>query len=60
MTSNSTTEALDSLGATFDFIDFWLKGFYQNYQARSNIYSEDMQYLFKKTPVQHPKPIRHK
>ena len=43
---DSTIEALYSLGATFDFIDFWLKLFYQNYQAHSNIHSEYMRGLF--------------
>ena len=55
-----TTEALSSLGANFDFINFWLKCFDKNYQARSNIYIEAMQDLFKKIPVQLPKPISHK
>ena len=40
LSSNSTTEALDSLGATIDFIDFWLKCFDHNYIARSNMYIE--------------------
>ena len=30
--SNLTTEVLDSLGTTFDFIDWWLKFFDKNYQ----------------------------
>ena len=29
---NLTTEALDSLGATFDSVDCWIKLFDQNYQ----------------------------
>ena len=44
--SNSTTQVLYSLGETFDFVDFWLKGFDQNYQDWSNMYSQTMQDLF--------------
>ena len=54
---NLTTEELASLSATFHFIDCWLKGFDQNYQDRSNMYIEAMQDLFKKIPVQLPKPL---
>ena len=57
---NPTTEALDSLYATFDFIDFWLKCFDKNYQALSNMYIEAMRELFKKIPIQLPKPLSHK
>ena len=57
--SNYTTEALDSLGATFDFIYCWLKYFDKNYQAWSNMYSEYMRELFNKIPVQLPKPLSH-
>ena len=57
---NSTIEELDSLGATFDFIDFWLRCFDQKYQARSNTYSEAIQDWFKKILVQLPKPLIHK
>ena len=57
---NSTTEALASLGATFDFIDCWLKCFDINYQDRSNMYIEDMQDFFKKIPGKLPKPLSHK
>ena len=55
-----TTEALVSLITTIDFIDFWLKYFDHNYLARSNMYSEAMQELFKKTPVEPPKPLSHR
>ena len=58
--SNSTTESLASLGATINFIDFWLKWFYHNYLSQSNMYIESMQYLFNKIPVQIPKPLSHK
>ena len=55
-----TTEALDSLGATIGFIDCWIKLFDHNYLARSNMYIETILYLFKKIPVQLPKPLSHK
>ena len=55
--SNYTTEALDSLGATFDFIDCWIKLFDWNYISCSNIYIGTMKYLFKKTPVQLTRPL---
>ena len=31
---NAATEALESLGATINFIDIWLKLFLENYNAR--------------------------
>ena len=54
------TEKLDSLCATFDFIDYWIKWFDQNYQAFLNMYSEAMQYSFRKIPVQLPEPFSHR
>ena len=48
LTSNSTTQVLDSLGETFDFVDCWLKGFDENYQDWSNVYGQTMQDLFLK------------
>ena len=57
---NLTTEALDSLGEAFYFIDCWLTLFDQNYQALSNIYGGSMQYLFKKIQVQLSKPPSHR
>ena len=57
---DSTTEALSSLGATFDLIYFWIKGFDNKYQAWSNMYIEAMKYLFKKIPVQLHKQLSHK
>ena len=35
---NATTEALEALGATFNFIDFWLKLFHHNYEVRWKMY----------------------
>ena len=47
--SNLTTEVLYSLRATFDLIDRRIKGYDQNYQALSNMYSEAMHH-FKRKP----------
>ena len=44
--SNSSTEALSSIGETIGFIDFWLKFVDRNYLSRSNMFIETMQYLF--------------
>ena len=48
ITSILTTESLDSLGATFDFIFCWVKCFDKNYQAQLNRYIEDMQDFLRK------------
>ena len=40
--NNTTTSALQSLGATFNFIDFCLKQFQHNYKVRLTMYHEDM------------------
>ena len=45
---NSKIEALKALGGTLNFIDFWLKMFYHNYEEGSMIYHEAMKKLFKK------------
>ena len=37
---NETTEALQSLGVTLNFIDFWLKIFHHNYQVLLILYNE--------------------
>ena len=37
--SNSTIEALDSLSATIDFIDFWLEALEHNSIERCNFYA---------------------
>ena len=42
---NATTEALEALGATLNFIDIWIKLFYHDYDVRReayNIYMENM------------------
>ena len=46
--SNSSTEALSSIGETIGFIYFWLKFVDRNYLSRSNMFIETMQYFFLK------------
>ena len=51
---NSTTEALDLLGATIDFIGFWIKTLEHNFIERCNLYAHNMEKLFQKIPVKIP------
>ena len=39
---DSTTKALKSLGANFNFIDIWIKLFLDNYDARCDAYVNAM------------------
>ena len=39
---HATTESLEALGATINFIDIWLKLFEENYDARCVSYSTSM------------------
>ena len=48
--NNATVKDLKSLGATFDFIDIWLKLLSKNYCARSESYSIAMEEMFKQIP----------
>ena len=48
--NDATIKTLDSLGATFNFIDIWLKLFRGNYCARSELYSNSMEEMFIKIP----------
>ena len=47
---NVTTEALEALGATLNFIDVWIKLFEENYDARRVAYITSMKDMFKKIP----------
>ena len=59
--NNKTTSALESLGATLNSIDCWLKFFYHNYEVRKKMYNESTRELFKQIPTMKPKPsIRDK
>ena len=44
---NATTEALEELGDTLNFVDIWIKLFADNYYARCVAYSTAMKYMFK-------------
>ena len=46
-----TTEALEALGATINFIDNWLKLLEKNYDARHEAYITAMKEMFKKIPL---------
>ena len=56
---NTTTAVLESLGATLNFIDCWLKLFHKNYEVRSKIYHEAMKNVFKQIPTKKSKPLSH-
>ena len=46
LTKHSTTEALESLGITIDFIGCWLKSLEYNFLERCNLYTRNMEELF--------------
>ena len=54
---NSTTEALEALGDTLNFIDIWLKLFHQNYEVRCGMYIRAMKKIFQKIPTIKSKPL---
>ena len=51
LTKNSTTEALEALGATTNFIEIWIKLLEENYEVRCGMYNEAMKEMFKKIPI---------
>ena len=48
--NNATVKELKSLGATFNFIDIWLKLLCKNYCAQSESYSIATEEMFKQIP----------
>ena len=54
LTTTSMTEALESLGATIDFIGCWLKALEHNFLERCNLYTRYMEELFHKIPGKLP------
>ena len=54
---DSTVKALNSLGATFNFIDIWIHNFCHNYFARSESYTVAMVETFKTIPQNIGKPL---
>ena len=49
--SNSTTEVLYLLGATIDFIGYWLKSLENNFIERCNMYVFNMNNCFRKSQL---------
>ena len=45
-----TTESLEALGSTLNFIDIWLKLFGKKYDARRVVYITDIKDMFNKIP----------
>ena len=54
---DATVKALNSLGATFNFIDIWLHNFCRNYFDRSESYTAAMIEMFKTIPPNVGKPL---
>ena len=46
-----TTEALEELGDTMNFIDIWIKMLEDNYDARRVAYITAMKEMFKQIPL---------
>ena len=57
--NNTTTEVLEALGDTLNFIDYWLKLFYHNYEVRWKMYNEATKKLFKQIPTMKSKQLSH-
>ena len=51
ITKYTTTEALEALGVTLNFIYIWLKLFEDKYERRSGIYNKAMAEMFKQIPI---------
>ena len=54
---DATVKALNSLGATFNFIDIWLHSFCDIYLAQSESYIVAMVDMFKKIPQNIENPL---
>ena len=57
---NVTTEALEALCATINFIEIWLKLLDQNYELICVMYNKAMKEMFKKIPTTMTKPLSEK
>ena len=55
-----TTEALEALGFTLNFIGIWIKLLEDNYEKRSGIYNKFMKEMFKQIPTTMSKPLSPK
>ena len=58
--SNATTELLEALDATLNFIDIWLILLEYNYEIISRMYNKAMKEMFKTIPTTMFKPISPK
>ena len=54
---NTTTWALEALGATLNFIDIWIKLLHNNYYVRREAYYIYMEYMIQKIPTIKSKPL---
>ena len=54
---NATTEALEALGTTLNFIGFWIKLFDHNYELWYGMSNKSMKKLFKQIPTMKSKPL---
>ena len=52
-----TTEALEALGVTLNFIDIWFKLLEDNHEIISIMYNKAMKETFKKIPTKMIKPL---
>ena len=52
-----TIEALETLGASFNFIEIWIKMLEENYDARRVSYSTSVKELFKQISTTMTKPL---
>ena len=48
---NVSTEELEALCATLNFIDIWLKLLEENDEIRSGMYNKSIKYMFKQIPL---------
>ena len=52
-----TTEALEALGATLNFIEIWIKLLDHNYELRCGMYNKAMKDMSKTMPTTTTKPL---
>ena len=57
ITKHATTEVLEALGATLDFIEIWIKLLEFNYEVIFEMYNKSMKEMFKHIPATMTKPL---
>ena len=57
---DATPKSLTALGATHNFIDIWLKLFYDDYSVICDAYGNAMKEMFKKIPLTTKKSLTPK